>query len=146
MSILSIDKGGNNKLKLTTKSEFSILSLIFIARHQKDGLVKVESICKQYKISKKYLEQILFLLKRNGYIKAKTGANGGYCLNRPSDQISLAEIIRLMDGALAPTSAVSRYFYQETPIVKEKKVMKVFKEIRDYIANKVENLTISDMV
>lgn len=132
-------------MKLTTKSEFSILSLIFIARHQKDGLVKAENICQQYKISKKYLEQILYILKRNGYIKAKTGVNGGYCLNKPAKEITLAEIIRLMDGALAPISAVSRYFYQETPIENEKKVMQVFKEIRDYIADKVENLTIADV-
>jgi predicted transcriptional regulator len=51
-----------------------------------------------------------------------------------------------MDGALAPSSAVSRYFYEKTPLEKEKKIMKVFKEIRDYIARKVENLTIADLV
>lgn len=133
-------------MKLTTKSEFSILSLIFIARHQENRFVKVESICEEYGISKKYLEQILSLLKRSGYLKTKTGANGGYCLNKPVNEITLAEIIRLMDGALAPTSAVSTYFYQETPIVKEVKVMNVFREIRDFIANKVENLTISDLI
>jgi hypothetical protein len=51
-----------------------------------------------------------------------------------------------MDGALAPSTSVSKYFYEKTPLEKEKKLIRVFKEIRDYIAQKVENLTIADLV
>ena len=65
---------------------------------------------------------------------------------RPADEITVAEIARLMDGALAPTESVSRYFYAPTPLEREEKVVKVLKEIRDYIANKLESLTISDLV
>ena len=133
-------------MKLTTKSEYSLLALIYIARNEKSGFIKIENICKEYNISKKYLEQIFVSLKQARYIKTKTGASGGYKLVRPADEISLAEIIRLMDGALAPTLAVSKYFFEHTPLEKEKKVMKVFKEIRDYISDKVEQLKISDLV
>jgi Rrf2 family cysteine metabolism transcriptional repressor len=57
----------------------------------------------------------------------------------------MAEIIRLMDGALAPTESVSQYFFSETLLSKEKNIMKVFKEIRDYVAKKLESLSLADL-
>ncbi|MBD3179827.1 MAG: Rrf2 family transcriptional regulator [Candidatus Latescibacteria bacterium] len=133
-------------MKLTTKSEYSLLALTYLARHQKRGYIRMEDIADQYGISKKYLEQIFISLKQARYITTKTGAGGGYKLTIPADQISLAEIIRLMDGALAPTVAASKYFFEHTPLEKEEKIMQVFKEIRDYISGKVEGMKISDLV
>lgn len=133
-------------MKLTTKSENALLALIYIARNGDDDFVKIEDICDKYDISKKYLEQLFFPLKQARYIKTRRGATGGYKLARPANKISVAAVIRLMDGALAPTSAVSKYFFSHTPLEKEKKLMKVLKEMRDYIANKVESLKISDLV
>jgi len=133
-------------MRLTTKSEYSLLALIYIARNEERGFIKMEDICKEYGISKKYLEQIIGSLKHMRYIKTKTGASGGYKLAKPAKKINVAEVVRLMDGALAPTSAVSKYFFEHTPLEKEKKVMRFFKEIRDYISDKVERLKISDLV
>ena len=133
-------------MKLTTKSEYLLLALIYIARHEKDDFIKIEDICSEYDISKKYLEQLFFTLKQNRYLRTKRGAKGGYKFAIPANKISVAEIARLMDGALAPTESVSKYFYSPTPLEKEEKVMRVLKEIRDYIANKLERLTISDLV
>jgi len=133
-------------MKLTTKSEYSILALIYIARHQNKGFIKIEEICSHCDISKKYLELLFTILKQNRYLKTRRGSAGGYSLARPASQITVAEIIRLMDGALAPTESVSRYFYSDTPLTKEKKVMKVFTEVRDYVAHRLESLKLSDLV
>ncbi|MBD3380400.1 MAG: Rrf2 family transcriptional regulator [Candidatus Omnitrophica bacterium] len=133
-------------MKLTTKSEYSLLALIYMARTGNGRFVKIEDICGEYGISKKYLENLFLSLKQAKYIKTKRGSSGGYKLAVPSHSISVAEIIRLMDGALAPTLGVSKYFFEHTPITKEKKIMHVFKQIRDYISNKVERLKISDLV
>ena len=134
-------------MKLTTKSEYALLALIYLARHDGNGtFVKMEDICSGYDISKKYLEQIFISLKQARYIKTRRGASGGYSLAKSPERISVAEIIRLMDGALAPDLAVSKYFYSRTPIEKEKKVMSFLSEIREYITKKVEKLRISDLV
>jgi Rrf2 family cysteine metabolism transcriptional repressor len=133
-------------MKLTTKSEYSILALLYIARHEKQGFVKIEQICSQYDISKKYLELLFLILRRSRYIRTRRGKSGGYRLARPASKITLAEIVRLMDGALAPTESVSKYFFSDTPLAQEKKVLKVFKEIRDYISKRLENLTLADLV
>ena len=135
-------------MKLTTKSEYSILALIYLARQTKKNkqFVKIEEICSAYDISKKYLEQLFFILKQNRYLKTRRGSAGGYALAKPAAKISLAEIIRLMDGALAPTESVSQYFFAPTPLEKEKKILGVFKEIRDYISNRLEKLTLADLI
>jgi Rrf2 family protein len=133
-------------MKLTTKSEYSILALIYIARNEKKGLIKIEEICSKCDISKKYLELLFSTLRQNHYIKTRRGASGGYKLAKPASKITVAEIIRLMDGALAPTESVSKYFFSITPLGKEKKIIKVFKEIRDYISERLENLTLADLV
>ncbi|UCE98713.1 MAG: Rrf2 family transcriptional regulator [Planctomycetota bacterium] len=133
-------------MKLTTKSEYSILALIYIARNEKRGFIKIEEICSRCAISKKYLELLFTTLRQNRYVRTRRGTGGGYKLARPASEVTVAEIIRLMDGALAPTESVSKYFYSDTPLGKEKKIVKVFKEIRDYVSGRLETLTLADLV
>lgn len=133
-------------MKLTTKSEYSILALIYMARNHKDDFIKIDQICSKCDIPRKYLELLFMFLRQNGYIKTKRGTSGGYKLTKPASQISIAEIIRLMDGALAATESVSKYFFSDTPLGREKKLIKVFKEIRDHISKRLENLTLADLV
>jgi Rrf2 family cysteine metabolism transcriptional repressor len=144
MSIDIVDKGGG--MRLTTKSEYSLLALIYIARYGRNSYVKIEDICKEYGISKKYLEHLLMILKQNRYVRTRRGARGGYALAKPGSKINVAQIIRLMDGALAPTESVSLYYFSETPLMRERKIMAVFKDIRDYAAKKLEKLKLSDLV
>lgn len=133
-------------MKLTTKSEYSILALIYLARNEKKGFIKIEEICSECDISKKYLEYLFTILRQSRFIKTKRGAGGGYKLARSASEISIAEIIRLLDGALAPTESVSKYFYANTPLSEEKKIIAVFQEIRDYTAKRLEELKLSDVV
>lgn len=133
-------------MKLTTKSEYSILALLYIARQPIDVYVKVDEIATSCDIPKKYLELLLMTHRQNRLIRTRRGNQGGYQLARPADQITLAEVIRLMDGALAPTESVSTYFHSDTPISKEAKILSVFQDIRDYIANKLEKITLKDLI
>lgn len=133
-------------MKLTSKSEYALLALMFLARQKDDAFVTVETIASRRGIPPKYLEQILLALKRARYVRSSKGHGGGYRLAREARQITLAEIIRFFDGALAPTESVSKYFYESTPAEKEKKLMGVFREIRDAIAAKLETTTLADVV
>jgi Rrf2 family transcriptional regulator, cysteine metabolism repressor len=134
-------------VKLSTKSEYSLLALIYLARHDDgEGYVKIQDICDTYDISKKYLEMLFSVLRQNRYIKTRRGAEGGYRLARRASEITLAEIIRLMDGALAPTESVSRYFYSDTPIRQEEKILAVFEDIRNIIAEKMESIRLSSLI
>jgi Rrf2 family cysteine metabolism transcriptional repressor len=134
-------------MKLSAKSEYACLALILLAEHyESNQLMSIAEIARQRDIPKKYLEQILLILKRAGFVKSYKGAEGGYKLAKNPKQISAAEIIRLMDGALAPVESVSKYFYEPTPIEKSKKLLAVFRQIRDYISNTLEKVTLADLI
>ena len=132
-------------MRLTNKSEYALLALVFLARNTGNTYTSLDKIAKTQNISIKFLEQIMAVLKRARYVKSLKGPGGGYQLAKPAKDIYLADIIRLLDGALAPTDSVSHYFYESTPIEKEPGLINVFKDIRDYISDKLEQTTLSDV-
>ncbi len=132
-------------MKLTTRSEYALLALVYLARSRSDEFVSIDTIARSQGIPPKFLEQLMLALKRAHFLRSTKGQHGGYALAKKPEQISLAEVIRLFDGALAPTDSVSENFYESTPIEKEKSLTEVFKDIRNYVSNKLENTTIADV-
>jgi Rrf2 family cysteine metabolism transcriptional repressor len=133
-------------MKLTSRSEYALLALIYLGRHQGESFHKIETIAQEQGIPAKFLEQIMLALKRARFVTSIKGQHGGYKLaQRPAD-IKLADVIRLFDGALAPTESVSLYYYEHTPIEKEAKLVAVFRDIRDYVAAKLEGTRLADVI
>lgn len=132
-------------MKLTTRSEYALLALVHLARQRQDENVTVEAIAKAQGIPPKFLELLMWTMKKARLVKSSKGQRGGYRLARPAKEITVAEVIRLFDGALAPTESVSTYFYESTPIEREKRLLKLFKKIRDYIATTLEHTSIADV-
>jgi Rrf2 family cysteine metabolism transcriptional repressor len=132
-------------VKLTTQSEYALLALIYLARHHKEGWIPIREIAREQAIPSKFLEQILLRLKRARYLQSLKGKGGGYKLSRPASKILFSEIVRQFDGALAPSGCASKFFYEPSPIEKEKKVLHLLKDIRNYIADKLEHTSLSDV-
>ncbi len=133
------------QMKLTSKSEYALLALVYLARQPNDVYTRVETIATEQSIPASFLEQILLILKRGRVLTSLKGHNGGYRLAKSPEQITLAEIIRLIDGALAPTESVSLNFYRSTPIEKEAALVKVFAQVRDCMLAILENTTLADV-
>jgi len=133
-------------MKLTSRSEYALLALVYLARNEGKEFLSVDTIAQAQGIPPKFLEQILLALKRAHFLRSSKGQHGGYQIAKSPKQISLAEVIRLFDGALAPTESVSENFYESTPIEKEKNVVAVFKEIRDYVSEKLETTMLADVL
>jgi Rrf2 family transcriptional regulator, cysteine metabolism repressor len=132
-------------VKLTRRSEYALLALIHLARAKGEGYVAVAAMAAAQGLPPKFLEQLLIVLKRARLVKSKKGPHGGYRLARPAEKISLAEVVRLLDGALAPTESVSTYFYEPTPVEREKRLLRVFKEIRDVVSSRLEKTSLADV-
>jgi Rrf2 family protein len=132
-------------MRMTTQSEYSLLALLYLARHAKKKPVSLATIAKEQGLPFKYLEQLMHTLMRAGIVRGLKGQHGGYQLALEPEEISIARIIRLFDGPLAPIASVSRYFYKPSLIEKEKKISRVMQEIRDYISTKLEAITLKDM-
>jgi Rrf2 family transcriptional regulator, cysteine metabolism repressor len=133
-------------MKLTARCEYAMLALVCLGRQKTEGLVSVDAIARTQNIPPKFLEQIMLALKRAKYVRSSKGRLGGYQLAKSADKITLAEIVRLFDGALAPTESVSEHFYEPTPIEKEDNLVHVFRGIRDYVSEKLETTTVGDVL
>ncbi|MDC7240859.1 MAG: Rrf2 family transcriptional regulator [Spirochaetales bacterium] len=144
-SLFDPQNEGSN-MRLSTKSEYAFLALIVLAENYASGYTKIAEIISKKDIPRKYLEQIMLVLKGGGFVRSKMGPEGGYKLSRTPSQISLAEIIRLLDGALAPVLSVSEYFYESSPIEQSQELMNIFTDIRNYISEKMENTTLQDLI
>ncbi|MDI9482374.1 MAG: Rrf2 family transcriptional regulator [Bacillota bacterium] len=133
-------------MRLSRKSEYALLALVDLACRYGKGRAKIIEISERNGIPKKYLEQIFLQLKGAGYVRSIRGASGGYELAKNPSEITLAEIIRLIDGPLASVGSASLYFFEHTPIERNEKLLSVFKEIRDIVANKLENTTLNQLI
>ncbi len=133
-------------MRLSRKSEYALLALLDLARHYNMETAKIIEVSERNGIPKKYLEQIFLQLKGAGYVRSIRGAKGGYELAKPPHNISLAEIIRLIDGPLAPVGSASQYFFEHTPIEKNDSLLQVFKEIREMVSNKLENTNLAQLM
>ncbi|HLP19780.1 MAG TPA: Rrf2 family transcriptional regulator [Chitinophagales bacterium] len=97
---------------ITKKSKYAIKALIYLAKRKPHEPVLIEDISTDEHIPKKFLEAILLDLRKAGYLGSKKGKGGGYYLLKPADQINMAEIMRLFDGAIALVPCVAHKYYE----------------------------------
>jgi len=137
-------------MKLTVRGEYALRALVALGRDYSadDSVTRVEEISKRENIPRKFLEQILNDLKSARIVMSKRGIKGGYRLSQPPDKITLAQVVRHIEGPLAPISCVSENFYAKCSCADESKcpIRSVMKEVRDAISAIAEQVTIGDLV
>jgi Rrf2 family cysteine metabolism transcriptional repressor len=132
-------------MRLSTKGEYASRAMLELALHQAEGPLHIRTISAAQDIPERFLEQILLLLKRAGYLRSKKGPNGGYFLAKPPAEITVAEIIRVMDGPLAPIDCVSVTAHEVCPREKFCGLRWLWKECRDVLAGILERTTFGDL-
>ena len=90
-------------MKISTKGRYALRVMIDLAIHSKEDFVSVKDIATRQEISNKYLEQIIAMLNKAGYLETARGNNGGYKLARKPEGYTVGEILRATEGDLAPT-------------------------------------------
>lgn len=110
-------------------------------------VVPIREIAVEQRIPKRFLEQILNDLKNSGVVFSRRGVQGGYQLGRDPERISLAEIIRHIDGPLAPVSCVSERYYAPCSCPDEARcgIRLVMQEVRDAVATMLEGVSLADL-
>src|SRR3954469_2767148 len=99
-------------MKLSLRSEYALRALLVLGLNYGDEVIRIQTISEQQNIPRKFLEQILNDLKGLGAVDSRRGVAGGYRLARPPQHITLASVVRYLEGALAPVSCVSETFYE----------------------------------
>ena len=134
-------------MKLSLRGEYALRALLVLGLNHQQAIVPIQTIAKQQNIPKRFLEQILNDLKSAGVVESKRGVAGGYRLARPPKEISLATVIRHLEGALAPVSCVSERFYEKCSCPDESRcaIRAVMKEVREAIVKIAERITLAEL-
>ncbi|SEM86307.1 transcriptional regulator, BadM/Rrf2 family [Loktanella fryxellensis] len=135
---------------ITNKTKYALKALMVLADEKSAGgsAFTIEEIAEKSSAPKRFLEHILLDLKRAGLIGSKRGRHGGYVLIKASRAISLAEVLRLIDGPLAPLPCLSRHAYQPCEDCADEatcRVRAVFGGLFATYILMMESLTIADL-
>ena len=134
-------------MKLSLRGEYALRAMLVLGLNYEQPVVRIQTISDQQNIPKRFLEQILNDLKSAGIVQSKRGVAGGYRLARQPDQITLASVVRHIEGALAPVSCVSERFYEKCSCPDESRcaIRSVMKEVRDAIVRIAERVTVAEL-
>jgi Rrf2 family protein len=131
-------------MRLSQRTEYAIIALTILAREGRACTAK--QLAAGCGTSPLFIQQIFSELKKQGIVTSNVGRSGGFSLRKPAEKIMLAEIVRLFDEVIAPSPSVSKYHYRSTPIERNSKALRVFREIRDQVAEILEKRSIASLL
>ena len=132
---------------LTKKGKYGLKALSALAEIPDGKLAFVGEIAQGNNIPKKFLDAILAELRNAGFVYSRKGKTGGYCLARPSDEIMIGQVVRVLDGPLAPIPCASKTRYQPCTDCDEAtcQVRHLMLDVRNAIANVLDNTSLTQM-
>jgi Rrf2 family protein len=134
---------------LQKKSKYAIHALLALAQRPEQEPVLIADLAAQERIPKKFLEFILLVLRNKGILQSKRGRGGGYFLGRKPEAISLGEVIRALDGPLAPVPCVSHTAYRKCDECEDELtcgIRSVMNDVRDATAAIFDRESLADML
>jgi Rrf2 family protein len=133
---------------LSQKAKYALRALLLLAR-QPGEMVLVGEIAEQQNVPRKFLELILLELKKQGVLFSQRGRNGGYMLARPIEAITFGEVIRIMDGPLAPLPCASVVGYRRCADCQDERtceIRQVMCAVRNAMAEILDNTSLADAI
>ena len=133
-------------MKISQKGLYALQAMMMLARHHHQGAIKIRDIAYEEALPEKFLELILLELKNARMVESVRGAKGGYQLRREPSEIHLSEIIRLIDGPLAPFGDAEQLRELIDRDLPHRALYQVFLDVRDAAARILDNTTLADLI
>lgn len=130
-------------MKISTKGRYGLRMMTDLAVYYAQGLVPLKEIAARQEISEKYLEQIMMQLNRSGLVRSVRGAQGGYTLAKPPQDITVGMVLRVMEGSLAPVDCVDEA--GACPRAEACVTFDVWKRLKQAIESVVDTTTLEDL-
>ena len=131
-------------MKISTKGRYALRLMLDLAIHSEGSAVPLRDVAQRQEISEKYLEQIVTQLSRAGLVRSVRGAGGGYLLTRTPEGYTVGEILRVLEGSLAPVSCADGVGCCER--ADRCVTVEVWREIQAAVDGVVDHLTLADLV
>ena len=132
-------------MKISTKGRYAVRVMLDLALNNTGECIKVKDIAARQGISEKYLEQIIAVLNKAGFVKSVRGAQGGYRIARDPKEYTVGMILRLTEGSLAPVACLEENA-DECDRVDTCETLQVWKDLYEAINRVVDGVTIADLV
>lgn len=132
-------------MKISTKGRYALRLMVDLALNNNGENISLKEIAARQGISVKYLEQIISMLNRAGYVKSERGSNGGYRLTKKPEEYTVGMILRLTEGSLAPIACVDENG-AGCDRFEQCATFSVWKKLNDAINGVVDNITVADLV
>jgi|ERR1700722_3804073 Rrf2 family protein len=133
---------------LSRKSKYALKALLVLTEEYGKDALLISDIAEREKIPKRFLELILLELKNHGILRSKKGKGGGYALNKPPSAISVGQVLRMIEGTLAPLPCVSKTSYERCEECKDERTCGIrilMKDVRDTTARILDSTTLADV-
>lgn len=134
------------KMKLSTKGRYGLQAMVDLGVYSKEKHISLKSIAERLCISENYLEQLMALLKKNQLVTSVRGAQGGYALARPAEEITIGAILRALEGSLAPTECTCDGNKLQCALDGKCVTKSVWEKIKQSIDRVVDNITLSQLI
>jgi Rrf2 family protein len=132
-------------MKISTKGRYALRLMLDLALNAEEGYVTIKSVSERQQISDKYLEQIIIVLSRAGFVKSTRGAQGGYRLAKRPEEYTVGMILRAIEGSLVPVACMEDEPNQ-CPRCETCVTLDVWQKINDAVNNVVDNITLADLM
>jgi len=133
-------------MKISQKGLYALQAAMMLARHYQQGAIRIRDIAYEENLPEKFLELILLEMKNASIVESVRGAKGGYQLRRRHEDVQLSEIIRLVDGPLAPFGDAEQLRTLIDGDIPHSALYQVFLDVRDAAAKILDNTTLADIV
>jgi Rrf2 family protein len=100
---------------ISTRTKYGLRAMYCLARHYGEGPLLVQTIANEEKLPKKFLELVLLIVKAGGLVSSKPGRGGGYYLTQSPEDVTVGQVVRLIEGPLAPLPCASETAYERCP-------------------------------
>jgi Rrf2 family protein len=133
---------------LSAKAKYGLKAALYLAEREGEGGILVADIAENQRIPKKFLDTILLELKNNGLLSSKKGKGGGYMLARPAAKVMVGQIVRILDGPIAPVACVSQTAYRPCLDCASEEaclIRRVMQRVRDATAEILDSTSLRDM-
>ena len=132
-------------MRISTKGRYALRLMLDLAVYNTGDPISLKDIAKRQEISEKYLEQIIAILNKAGFVRSIRGAQGGYLLRREPKEYTVGDILRLTEGSLAPVACVDADG-EECEREKDCVTVRLWGMLNDAINNVVDQVTLEDLV
>ena len=133
-------------MKISTKGRYALRMLVDLAEHQGDGYIALKDIAERQAVSKKYLEQIVPVLNKSSILGTNRGFQGGYCLNRAPESITVGEVLRLTEGNMAPIKCIETDGYIDCERSEGCPTLFVWQGLKKVIDDYLDSITLRDII